>query len=65
VQGANSSLTGIAGMIGPALFTAAFSFAITPGGAVHLPGLPFLLAAALFGAAGITAWRASRPTVPA
>ncbi len=65
VQGANSSLTGIAGMIGPALFTASFSFAITPGGAVHLPGLPFLLAAALFGAAGIIAWRASRPTVPA
>ena len=65
VQGANSSLTGIAGMIGPALFTAAFSSAIAPGGAVHLPGIPFLIAAALFAAAGLTAWRASRPTVSA
>ena len=45
-----------------ALFTASFSFAITPGGPVHLPGIPFLLAAALFAAAGVTAWRASRPT---
>ena len=64
VQGANSSLTGIAGMVGPALFTTAFSTAIRPGGAMHLPGLPFLLSSALFALAGITAWRASRP-VPA
>ena len=64
VQGANSSLTGIAGMVGPALFTTAFSTAIRPGGAIHLPGLPFLLSSALFALAGITALRASRP-VPA
>jgi MFS transporter, DHA1 family, tetracycline resistance protein len=62
VQGANSSLTGIAGMIGPALFTTAFSTAIRPGGPVHLPGLPFLMASALFALAGLTAWRASRPS---
>ncbi|MGA1360266.1 MAG: tetracycline resistance MFS efflux pump, partial [Gemmatimonadaceae bacterium] len=60
VQGANSSLMAIAGMIGPALFTGAFSWAIGAGLAWHIPGLPFFLAAVLFALAGITALRATR-----
>lgn len=47
LQGANSSLMGIAGMIGPLIFTAVFSAAINPTAPVQLPGAPFLLATAL------------------
>lgn len=60
VQGANSSLMGIAGMIGPGLFTAAFAWAIRDGERWHLPGLPFLIAAALFATAGLLAMRTTR-----
>lgn len=60
VQGANSSLMAIAGMIGPALFTGAFSWAIGAGLQWHIPGVPFFLAAALFALAGVTALRATR-----
>lgn len=62
VQGANSSLMGIAGMLGPGLFTGAFAWAIRGGVSWHLPGLPFLIASALFALAGIIAWRTTRPT---
>lgn len=44
LQGANSSLMGIAGMIGPLIFTAVFSAAIGPMAPFNLPGAPFLLA---------------------
>ena len=47
LQGANSSIMGITGMIGPVLFTQAFSRAIAPGVSWHLPGAPFLLAGGL------------------
>jgi DHA1 family tetracycline resistance protein-like MFS transporter len=47
LQGANASLTGITGMLGPVLFTQVFSRAISPGTALHLPGAPFLLAGLL------------------
>lgn len=56
VQGAIASITGIAGMIGPGLFTTAFAWAIAGGGQRwHLPGLPFLMASALFASAGALA----------
>ncbi len=61
VQGANSSLMGIAGMLGPGLFTSAFAWAIRDGARWHLPGFPFLIAAALFALAGVLAWRTTRP----
>ena len=61
VQGANSSLMGIAGMLGPGLFTAAFAWAIRDGARWHLPGLPFLIASALFAMAGALAMRTTRP----
>src|SRR5262249_31913944 len=38
LQGANSSMTGIAGVIGPGLFTLSFSIAIDPTRSFHLPG---------------------------
>jgi DHA1 family tetracycline resistance protein-like MFS transporter len=56
LQGANSSIQGIANLIGPGLFTLVFSLAIRPDLGVHLPGAPFLLAAMLLLAAtGIAA----------
>jgi DHA1 family tetracycline resistance protein-like MFS transporter len=60
VQGANASLMGIAGMLGPALFTASFAWAIRDGARFHLPGLPFLIASALFAMAGLLALRTTR-----
>lgn len=47
LQGANASLMGITGMIGPGLFAQVFSRSIAPGAALHLPGAPFLVASAL------------------
>lgn len=50
LQGANSSLRSIAGLIGPAIFTTIFAWLIG-----WLPGAPFLLAAFLLVvAAGVT-----------
>lgn len=63
LQGATSSLMGIAGMVGPALFTLSFAWAIRPGSPIHLPGLPFLIAALLFGSAGLLAMRSTTPGV--
>ncbi len=47
LQGANSSLMGIAGMAGPIMFTSIFSAAISQSAPVNLPGAPFLVATAL------------------
>ncbi|MCE9602905.1 MAG: TCR/Tet family MFS transporter [Gemmatimonadetes bacterium] len=60
VQGANSSIMGIAGMIGPGLFTTVFAWSIREGAGWHLPGLPFLIASAMFATAGFLALRATR-----
>lgn len=57
LQGAQASLMGIAGMIGPLLFTQIFSVAIRKDSAIYLPGAPFLLAALLITTALLTAWR--------
>ncbi|RMF39634.1 MAG: MFS transporter [Planctomycetota bacterium] len=67
LQGANSSLAGIAGMIGPAVFTSVFSAAIGETLPVQIPGAPFLLAALLHFVAIAIAWRvvAVRPDDPA
>jgi DHA1 family tetracycline resistance protein-like MFS transporter len=61
LQGAQSSLQGIAGMIAPGLFTQVFAFSISPDRSWHLPGAPFLLAAAILTAALTTALRVTRP----
>lgn len=60
MQGANASIMGIAGMIGPGLFATAFAWSIRDGGSFHMPGLPFLMAAGMFALAGLLAWRATR-----
>jgi MFS transporter, DHA1 family, tetracycline resistance protein len=61
LQGANSSLMALAGLFGPGLFTQAFARSIAPGEGWHLPGAPFLLAAAMLLAAMGLAWWVTRP----
>jgi DHA1 family tetracycline resistance protein-like MFS transporter len=60
LQGANSSLMALAGLIGPGLFGYAFAWAIAPGAASDLPGTPFLLASGLLLAAAALAWWVTR-----
>ncbi len=60
LQGANGSLQGIAGLIGPGLFTAVFAHFAAPDAVPALPGAPFFLAAVLLAAAGALGWRAAR-----
>lgn len=57
LQGANGSLQGIAGLIGPGLFTGVFAASIGRWERFQLPGAPFLLAALLLAAAFLLAWR--------
>ena len=47
LQGANGSITSIAGLIGPTLFTQSFAWFIDQQRGWTLPGVPFYLAAAL------------------
>jgi DHA1 family tetracycline resistance protein-like MFS transporter len=60
LQGANSSLMGIAAMIGPAIFTLSYAAAIDPKHGFDLPGVPFLLAAGFLLAAMFVGWRVLR-----
>jgi DHA1 family tetracycline resistance protein-like MFS transporter len=60
LQGANASLRGIAGLIGPGLFTQTFALFIGAGAAWHLPGAPFLVAATLLATALVIARRATQ-----
>ncbi|MFO0775750.1 MAG: TCR/Tet family MFS transporter [Nitrospiraceae bacterium] len=61
LQGAVASLGGVAGLIGPTLFTQTFALFIGAGAAWHQPGAPFLLAAAMLAAAAALAWHTTRP----
>jgi DHA1 family tetracycline resistance protein-like MFS transporter len=63
IQGALMSLVSMAGIIGPAIFAGSFGWFIGPHAPLHLPGAPFLIAAALLGVAVLIAWRYAR--VPA
>jgi DHA1 family tetracycline resistance protein-like MFS transporter len=57
LQGALSSLQGIAGLIGPGVFTLTFAYCIAPQRGWELPGAPFLLAALLLlGGMAMGAW---------
>ncbi len=60
LQGANSSVTGIANLFGPGLFTLVFAFAIGTGRDWQLPGAPFLIATVLLAFAAILAGRVTR-----
>ena len=57
LQGANSSSRSVAGLLGPAVFTATFAWLLH-----WLPGAPFLLAALLLVAAAAVAWIVTAPT---
>ncbi|MGA7162013.1 MAG: TCR/Tet family MFS transporter [Bacteroidota bacterium] len=57
LQGANNSIMGITGVIGPGIFTLAFARSIGAQGDWHFPGAPFLLAVLMLMAAFILAWR--------
>ena len=61
LQGANASLMGITGIIGPTLFTQVFAYSIAPSAAFKLPGAPFFCGALLFALAWLLAWRVARP----
>lgn len=60
LQGALSSLRGIAFMIGPILFTTVFASFIGGRRDWHLPGAPYLLAAMLLGFSMLVAWRVTQ-----
>jgi DHA1 family tetracycline resistance protein-like MFS transporter len=60
LQGALASLTGIAGLIGPGLFTTVFALFIGREASLNQPGAPFLAAATLVMASAIVAFFATR-----
>jgi len=60
LQGANSSVTGIANLFGPGQFTLLFAFAISPARSWRLPGAPFLIATLPLSLSGIIAWQVTR-----
>ena len=60
LQGANSSIMGITGMIGPGIFTLTFAWFIGPRSPWHVPGAPFLLAATMTACALVLASRVTR-----
>lgn len=61
LQGALSSLRGVAFMIGPMLFTNMFAAFIGPEHDLHIPSAPYLLAALMLTAATVVARRATAP----
>jgi DHA1 family tetracycline resistance protein-like MFS transporter len=65
LQGAINSLRGIAGLLGPSLFTYIFSKSIGIGAILHLPGAPFYAAAAMLLVALMITQRATRHPHPA
>ncbi|HLY57199.1 MAG TPA: TCR/Tet family MFS transporter [Stellaceae bacterium] len=62
LQGANSSITGVAGMIGPGIFTQVFAYFIQQEGVWYIPGSPYFLAALLMVAAVGLGWLVTRPS---
>jgi MFS transporter, DHA1 family, tetracycline resistance protein len=65
LQGANSSIIGLTGLIGPGLFTLTFARFIDTRGEWSLPGAPFLLAALLMAVALLLAWQVTRRPIHA
>jgi DHA1 family tetracycline resistance protein-like MFS transporter len=64
LQGANTSLNSVAGLIGPGIFAATFAWFIEGRGPVELPGAPFYVAAVLLAAAAVLAAFATRGLAP-
>lgn len=61
LQGANSSLIAISGLIGPVVFTQTFAAFIGPRASLHLPGAPYLVACVLMVISCAIAWAATAP----
>jgi DHA1 family tetracycline resistance protein-like MFS transporter len=61
LQGANTSIMGITGVFAPSMFALVFASFIGPRANLHLPGAPFLLAAALLATGVLIAYRVARP----
>ena len=57
LQGANNSIMGVAGVIGPGIFTITFAYFISGHSVLQLPGAPFLLAVLMLMAAFVLAWK--------
>ncbi len=64
LQGAGSSLMGVASLIGPGLFTGSFALGIDPARGALLPGAPYIVAAVLLGAALTLALRVTSSVAP-
>ena len=62
LQGTNSSLMGLAGIVGPSLFTRVFAACLVPRLGLSLPGAPFVIASVLLALATVLALRATRTT---
>ncbi|HUS66878.1 MAG TPA: TCR/Tet family MFS transporter [Kofleriaceae bacterium] len=67
IQGALMSLVSIAGIIAPSIFAGSFGYFVSPDTQVHLPGVPFLIAALILFSALVVAVRyaATSATAPA
>ncbi|MEJ0046292.1 MAG: MFS transporter [Rhodospirillales bacterium] len=65
LQGASSSLIGIAGLFGPTIYTESYAYFATAHHGWNIPGMPFLIAASLLGAAALLAGlRVGAPELP-
>ena len=58
LQGANTSLQSVAGIVAPLLFGWIYAMAIIPHGGFNLAGAPFFLASLVLAGATVIAWRA-------
>jgi DHA1 family tetracycline resistance protein-like MFS transporter len=61
LQGALTSVSSITGIVGPSLFAMVFALFIGAQSPWHMPGAPFILAAALLATGAVLAWRITRP----
>jgi DHA1 family tetracycline resistance protein-like MFS transporter len=65
LQGATSSLLGIAGLVGPTIYTESYAFFDAPRDGWRIPGAPFLIASALLLLGIWAAWMARENRAPA
>lgn len=63
LQGMLSSVMGVAGMIGPGLFTQVFAYSITPAAIWHQPGAAFIVAGLILLGSCTLAWKVAKPLV--
>jgi DHA1 family tetracycline resistance protein-like MFS transporter len=65
LQGASSSLVGIAGLFGPTIYTESYAFFATAHHGWNIPGMPFLIAGGMLAVAAVLAgFRVGAPSAP-